>query len=68
MSQAFYEQDEETENRLVCPDCGREILISEYGETGLCPECFDERPIGEHPTKEFFTRFTSVSRIKEVPE
>ena len=44
MSQGFYEQEEGTD-KLVCPECGHPVLISEYGETGLCVRCFEEHPI-----------------------
>ena len=50
MSIGYYSQDEEhsphweenPNNRLVCPECGCDVHISEGGEVFYCRECDEE--------------------------
>ena len=52
MSISYYEQDEENrDNRLVCPNCGSDVLISEFGELGMCQECFESWSISDLHTR-----------------
>ena len=55
MSIGYYSQDddgsphfeEDPKNRLVCPNCGEDVLISEYGETWLCEGCYEEGMVND---------------------
>ena len=52
MSIAYYAQDEENaDNRLVCPLCGADVLISEFGELGMCQDCFESWPVSDLHTR-----------------
>jgi len=62
MSVSFYKQDDEEPNpefRLVCPYCGDEILISEYGEKVICLKCEIEFSISEAVSKDSWIRLSS---------
>ena len=66
---AFYPQDEEDYYiRLVCPDCGNEVLRSEYGETVFCEVCGEEHPISKAPTRESYGNMQSSDKTgtKEI--
>ena len=59
MSTAFYKQDEEDYFlRLVCPECGDEVFISEYGETVFCESCGEEYPSSMAPTRQDYGEST----------
>ena len=48
MSISYYKQGEEKpEDRLVCPLCGADVLLSEFGELGMCEECSEAWPISD---------------------
>ena len=52
MSTSYYEQPEENlDNRLVCPNCGKDVLISEFGELGMCQEDFEAWPVSDLHTR-----------------
>ena len=66
MSIAYYSQEEENdEDVLVCPECGRPVLISEYGELGLCERCGEEYPISDLPVSSFRTKLLLCAKEEQ---
>ena len=68
MSISYYAQDEENpDNRLVCPNCGADVLVSEFGELGMCKECFESWPLDElHCRVPIESTVTHEKRPQEV--
>ena len=68
MSIGYYSQDddgsphfeEDPKNRLVCPDCDEDVLISEYGETWLCEGCYEEGQVKDLRCRESIEEMLSI--------
>ena len=72
MSEGFYSQfdekspyyEEDPDLVRVCPDCGEPVLISEYGGTYLCENCWEEGAVSNLSCKE--SQVTHANRTEET--
>ena len=63
MSVGFYSQndekspyyEEDLDLVLVCPKCGQPVLISEYGGTYLCENCWEEGAVSNLEASQDYT-------------